>query len=218
MIPLRDVIPSRTTPGVTISLIAINAIVFLYELALPEGAREAFLVAHGLIPAHATALTILASMFLHDGWLHVGGNMLSLWIFGDNVEDRLGHGRFLIFYLLMGGVASAAQIWSDPGSLVPVIGASGAIAGVMGAYLVLFPRSRILVLIFLLVFVDVVEIPAVFFLVFWFVMQIGATVFRGPDVAQGVAVVAHAAGFAAGAGAVLLFRRPDRQRVEWWSE
>jgi membrane associated rhomboid family serine protease len=218
MIPLRDVIPSRTTPFVTIAIIVLNAVVFVYELALPEPARTSFLLTHGLIPAHATALTILTSMFLHDGWVHVGGNMLSLWIFGDNVEDRMGHGRFLVFYLLMGAVAASAQIWSDPGSLIPVIGASGAIAGVMGAYLVLFPRSRVLVLVFLVFIVDVVEIPAVFFLAFWFVLQIAATVFRGPDIAQGVAVVAHAAGFAAGAAGVLLFRRRERQRVEWWSE
>ena len=216
MIPLRDVIPSRTPPFVTLALIAANVIVFVYELALPGPALTRFFYAHGLVPAEFTWATAVSSMFLHSGWLHIGGNMLSLWIFGDNVEDRMGHARFLIFYLLVGLVATLAQAAADWGSGLPLVGASGAIAGVMGAYFVLFPSSRILVLVFLLFFVDVVEIPALFYLGFWFLLQIVGGAGRVGDTGGGVAFWAHAAGFIAGIVGVLVFRRRERQRVDWW--
>ncbi len=151
--------------------------------------------------------------------MHFAGNMLYLWIFGDNVEDRVGHGRFIAFYLLCGTAAALAQTMSAPGSLVPMVGASGAIAGVMGAYFVLYPKSRVLTLIPFPI--TVVEIPAVYLLGLWFVMQFvsGMATLNPPDetaLAGGIAFWAHAAGFGAGVVLVFLFRRPERQRVEWW--
>jgi membrane associated rhomboid family serine protease len=220
MIPLRDVIPSRTVPFVTISLIAVNAVAFLFELSLPHTAREVFIREYGVVPAAFAWSSVVTSMFLHGGWLHVLGNMLYLWIFGDNVEDRLGHARFLLFYLLCGAAGALAHVASAPHSLVPTIGASGAIAGVMGAYFVLYPRSRVLTLIPIIFFVDIVEIPAIFFLGFWFLMQVfsgvGSIAMTNGTDAGGVAFWAHVAGFVAGVLGVFLFRRPERQRVEWW--
>jgi len=216
VIPLRDIIPSRTTPFVTLALIAANVIVFVYELTLSGPELEAFFFAHGLIPAQFTWTAAITSMFIHSGWLHIGGNMLSLWIFGDNIEDRMGHARFLIFYLLVGLVATLAQSAADWGSTLPLVGASGAIAGVMGAYFVLFPTSRVLVLVFLLFFVDVVEIPALLYLGFWFLLQIVSGVGRVGETGGGVAFWAHAGGFLAGIVGVLLFQRRERQRVDYW--
>jgi membrane associated rhomboid family serine protease len=159
-------------------------------------------------------------MFLHGGWLHFLGNMLYLWIFGDNVEDRFGHGRYLVFYLLCGTLAALAQVFTAPSSTVPMVGASGAIAGVLGAYLVMFPRSRVLTLVPIIFFIQIVEVPATILLGLWFVLQlvngIGAlSVARGSEIG-GVAFWAHAAGFASGMALVWLFRRRERERVEWW--
>ena len=145
MIPLRDVIPSRSTPVVTIGIIVLNAVVFAYQLSL-GAAGQAFIFANGLVPSEFSLITLITSMFLHGGLMHFGGNMLYLWIFGDNVEDRMGHGRFVVFYLLCGVAAALAQTWANPNSPVPMVGASGAIAGVMGAYFVMYPRSRIVTL------------------------------------------------------------------------
>ncbi len=216
MFPLRDVIPSRTTPGVTIGLIVVNALVFVWQLTLPEHAMETWFQRYGLVPAHFMWTAAFTSMFLHAGWWHIGGNLLFLWIFGDNVEDRMGHARFLVFYLLTGVTAALAQTWANPESVLPLVGASGAIAGVMGAYLVLFPHSRVLVLVFLLFYIDVVEIPAVFFLGLWFVMQLVLGVGRmASDSAMGgVAYWAHAAGFVFGIIGVWIFRKPERQQWE----
>jgi membrane associated rhomboid family serine protease len=219
VIPLRDVIPSRTTPFVTVTLIAINTLAFLYELSLGE-LLERFLFDFGLVPATFSWVAVLTSMFLHGGLLHFGGNMLYLWIFGDNVEDRMGHGRFLAFYLLCGAVAALAQTVFDPDSIVPMVGASGAIAGVMGAYFVLYPHSRIVTLLPFIV-IQVIEVPAILFLGIWFLMQflsgIGSIAdTAGSGRAGGVAFWAHVAGFAAGLVAVFAFRRPERQKVEWW--
>ena len=221
MIPLRDVIPSRTTPYVTIGIIVVNALVFWFELSMPAPARQAFMFQLGLVPATFTWLTLLTSMFLHAGWLHIIGNMWFLWIFGDNVEDRLGHGRYLAFYLLAGAAAGLAQTLVNPTSPVPTIGASGAIAGVMGAYLVLYPHSRVLTLIWLFIFVDIIEIPAVFFLGFWFLVQLFSgvgSVAQAAGSQGGIAFWAHVAGFLFGLTAVFAFRRPERQRAEWWNE
>ena len=218
MIPLRDVIPSRTTPVVTVSLIAANVTVFLYELTLGRGVEE-FTRVFGLVPADFSWFTLFTSMFLHGGLFHVGGNMLYLWIFGDNVEDRMGHGRFLAFYVLCGTAAALTQVFTSPDSTVPMVGASGAIAGVMGAYFVLYPRSRIVTLIPLFFFFQIVEIPAIFFLGIWFVMQFLSGVGSiAASATGGVAFWAHIGGFVAGVGGVLLFRRPERQRVEWWHD
>src|ERR1051325_754599 len=201
MIPLRDIIPSRTTPVVTISLIAINVFVFLYELSLGR-AVDAFTLYWGLVPAAFSWVAVFTSMFLHGGLMHVAGNMLYLWIFGDNVEDRMGHGRFLVFYLRCGVAAALGQTITAPDSTVPMVGASGAIAGVMGAYFVLYPRSRIVTGVLLFIFIRVIEIPAIVFLGVWFLMQfisgigaIGSTIGRSSG---GVAFWAHVAGFVMG--------------------
>jgi membrane associated rhomboid family serine protease len=222
MIPLRDIIPSRTTPVVTIAIIAINVLVFLYELSLGR-AVDAFTLYWGLVPAAFSWVAVLTSMFLHGGIMHVAGNMLYLWIFGDNVEDRMGHGRFLVFYLLCGTAAALAQTITQPDSVVPMVGASGAIAGVMGAYFVLYPKSRIVTLIPLFFIFQVVEVPAILFLGIWFLMQfingLGSIVtVAGGQSAGGIAFWAHVAGFVAGISGVVVFRRPERQRVEWWHD
>jgi membrane associated rhomboid family serine protease len=220
MIPLRDVIPSRTTPVVTIAIIVVNALVFLREFSLGPEANE-FIIAYGLIPAAFSWATLLTSMFVHGGFLHFAGNMLYLWIFGDNVEDRMGHGRFLTFYLLCGTAAALAQTIMSPDSVVPMVGASGAIAGVMGAYFVMYPHSRIVTLVPIFLFIQLIEIPAIFFLGIWFLMQFLSGVgsiatAAGRQPAGGVAFWAHVAGFVAGVGGVFLFRRPERQSVDWW--
>src|SRR6195256_169167 len=172
MIPLRDVIPSRTTPYITVTIIVLNAAAWLIEINLPPDVLPLFLRDYGVVPAYVRVTTLFTSMFLHGGWSHVIGNMWYLWIFGDNVEDRLGHGRFIVFYLLCGIAAAIGQIVMDPTSTVPTIGASGAIAGVMGAYFVLFPKSRVLTLIPLIIVFDIIELPAIFLLGFWFLLQL----------------------------------------------
>ena len=222
MIPLRDVIPSRTTPVVTISLVILNALIFLYELSLGDQVNE-FMFSFGLVPAYFSWVNVVTSMFLHGGFLHAAGNMLYLWIFGDNVEDRMGHGRFLAFYLLCGIAAALAQTITVPNSMIPMVGASGAIAGVMGAYFVLYPHSRIVTLVTLLIFWQIMEVPAVIFLGIWFLMQFLSGVgsiasATAGEPAGGIAFWAHVAGFAAGVLGVMVFRRPERQRVEWWNE
>jgi membrane associated rhomboid family serine protease len=220
MIPLRDIIPSRTTPFVTITLIVVNALVFFYQLSLGP-LVEQFVLYYGLVPAAFSWITLFTSMFLHGSFLHFAGNMLYLWIFGDNVEDRMGHGRFIVFYFLCGAAAALAQTITDPSSVVPMVGASGAIAGVMGAYFVLYPRSRILTLVPIFFFIQLIEVPAIFFLGIWFVMQflsgaVGTIANAAGEPAGGVAFWAHVAGFAAGMSAVGVFKRPERQRVDWW--
>lgn len=217
MIPLRDVIRSRTRPVVTVSLIVVNALAFLYEQSLTTREFERFIMAWGLVPAAFSWVTLFTSMFLHGGWMHILGNMLYLWIFGDNVEDRMGHGRFLVFYLLCGVGAAMLQMWFSPGSRLPMVGASGAIAGVLGAYLVLFPRSRVLTLVPVFVFIHIIEVPAIVLLGFWFVLQLMSGVGNlGRADVGGVAFWAHAGGFVVGMLAVWFFKRPERQRVEWW--
>jgi membrane associated rhomboid family serine protease len=216
VIPLKDVIPSRTVPVVTILLITLNALAFLFELSLPNGVLEVFLRVYGVVPGDFNSLTLLTSMFLHGGWLHFLGNMLYLWIFGDNVEDQLGHGRFVFFYILCGMAAGLAHVFMNPQSLVPTIGASGAIAGVMGAYFVLYPHSRILALLPLFIFWEIIEVPAIFFLGIWFVMQffsgVGSIAMGARASSGGVAFWAHVAGFLAGMVGVFLLRKPSRRQ------
>jgi membrane associated rhomboid family serine protease len=209
MIPLRDVIPSRTFPFFTVSFIVLNSVAFLFELSLPRRELQKLVYVYGVVPAHFDALSFITSMFLHGGWGHFFSNMLFLWIFGDNVEDRLGHARFVVFYLLCGVSAAVAHVYMNPTSTVPTIGASGAIAGVLGAYFVLYPHSRVLALVPLFI---IVEVPALIFLGFWFMMQlyyVGST-------DTNVAFWAHIAGFAAGIAGVLVLRKPSRHR--WRSE
>jgi membrane associated rhomboid family serine protease len=219
MIPLRDVIPSRTKPVITISLIVINVLIFLFQVSLSERGQEAFVYAFGLVPAYFSFATVFTSMFVHGGFAHLIGNMLFLWIFGDNVEDRLGHGRYLMFYFLCGFLAALSQLFLDPDSTVPMVGGSGAIAGVMGAYLVLYPHSRVLMLFPFPVFLF--ELPAIVFLGMWFFLQflngIGQLpVFQQDQISGGVAFWAHVMGFITGLVLVVFMRRPERTRVEWW--
>ncbi len=215
MIPLRDVIPSRTAPIVTVGIIVLNALVFLFEWTLPERQLEMFVRDFGLVPALFSWPAVVSSMFLHGGWMHVGGNMLYLWIFGDNVEDRVGHGRFVFFYLGCGIAAALAQTVLRPHSVIPMVGASGAIAGVMGAYFVLFPHSRILTLVPLIIVWEVIELPAVVLLGFWFLLQlfsgVGSIAATTAEDIGGVAFWAHVAGFAAGALGIFVVRRPERR-------
>ena len=220
MIPLRDVIPSRSTPYITVTLIVINAVAWLYELTIPGDLLPVYLQLYGVVPADFSTPTLVSSMFLHGSWSHFIGNMWYLWIFGDNVEDRVGHGRFIAFYLLCGVVAALGHVAMDPSSTLPTIGASGAIAGVMGAYFVLYPQSRVLTLIPLVIYVEIIELPAVLLLGFWFVMQLfnaGVIAVTANSSSGGIAFVAHVAGFVAGLAGVFVFRK-RRRTTEWWAE
>jgi membrane associated rhomboid family serine protease len=217
MIPLKDDIPSYRAPIVTVALICINCLIYLYLLFLGE-AYQLALVKWGTIPYEVThgqeltpqlgfsiPLSLFSSMFLHGGFFHLAGNMLYLWIFGDNVEDLLGHVKFLVFYLLCGLAASFLHILTTPDSQVPMVGASGAIAGVLGAYMIRFPRARILTLIFFGFFIRVVAIPALFVLGFWFILQL---LYGLPSIGStggGVAWFAHVGGFIAGIVLLKLF-------------
>ncbi|HXH28640.1 MAG TPA: rhomboid family intramembrane serine protease, partial [Candidatus Polarisedimenticolia bacterium] len=217
MIPLRDDNPTRTVPLITIALVAINAGLFVWEMLLPGPRQAALLARLSIVPAaiaHASPLdppallhqvaTLFTAMFLHGSLLHVAGNMLYLWIFGNNIEDVMGHARFLAFYLICGLTGSLAQVAASPASTVPLLGASGAIAGVLGAYLVMFPAARVETLIFLFVFARVVPIPAVIVLGVWLLIQI---VNAGRVAPGGVAWFAHLGGFGAGLALLPLFRR-----------
>ena len=231
MVPLRDENPPRITPYVTYALIALNFLVFFYEISLAPPQLESFFRTWGVLPVELTAdlrgdpqfaglgefATLFTSQFLHAGLLHVGGNMLYLWIFGNNVEDQMGHVRFLVFYLLCGALAVLAQWYFSPLSNVPSLGASGAIAGVMGAYILRFPQVRILTLIPVFIFFTTFRIPAILFLGFWFVQQAlyGVASLDAPAMVGmeggGIAYWAHAGGFVFGAvlGPIFgLFSRP----------
>jgi membrane associated rhomboid family serine protease len=216
MIPLRDDRPTRTFAFVTVALIVLNAVVFWHELSLSTPDRaQAFFADFALTPAHLTQApspdsyrTIFTSMFLHGGWMHIIGNMLYLWIFGRNVEDSVGHFRFIFFYLLCGVAAAAAQIGISPDSTIPMIGASGAISGVLGAYLLLFPRARVLVLFPIWIFWRVFYVPALLLLVFWFGMQLlSGLAVLGADINGGVAFWAHVGGFVAGMLLIPIFKK-----------
>jgi len=215
MIPLRDVIPSRTFPFVTITIIVINALAWFLELSMDPRDLNRFLYMYGVVPGDFHPVTLVTSMILHGSWSHVIGNMWYLWIFGDNVEDRCGHGRFAVFYLLCGFAAAGGQILMSADSLVPTIGASGAIAGMMGAYFVLYPQSRVLTFVPFPLF-DVIEVPATFLLGFWFLMQLfsaGAVATAAHAGGGGVAFAAHVVGFITGMGGIFVFRKrePTRQ-------
>ena len=214
MLPLSDHNPRRTAPVVNSLLIAANVLMFFWEMSLgydiePVLAHVAFVPARfWYAPAMVPSLfSALVSMFLHGGWLHLGGNMLYLWIFGDNIEDRLGHFRYLVFYLACGFAATLAHAIVNPGSRLPSIGASGAIAGVLGAYILLFPRVRVTTLIPIFIFIIVREVPAIFVLGIWFVFQLFVGVSSlgvSPEQAGGVAYFAHIGGFVAGMILVVL--------------
>ncbi len=215
MLPLRDEMRTRQTPYVTYGLIAVNVLVYLWEMLVSMG-NPYYQYAFALVPASFlrgitvfNVLTIFTSMFMHSGLAHIGGNMLYLWIFGDNVEEAMGRGRFLLFYFLGGLGASIAHILTNPGSEIPTVGASGAIAAVLGAYLLLFPRNRILTLIWLGFFVRLTMIPSTIVLGFWFILQLfqGLLSLGGPDVG-GVAFWAHIGGFVIGLIGARIFTLP----------
>lgn len=213
MIPLRDTQPSYTTPIVTIGLILANVAAFFYEVSLDTFSLNHLLAQYGIIPARFQVSDLMTSMFLHGGWMHLIGNMWFLWIYGDNVEDVLGHSRYLLFYVLCGVAAGLVQVIFSPGSRIPTVGASGAIAGVMGAYMAKFPHSRILTLIPFIIFFTTVEIPAVLILAYWFIIQLfsGVGDLRHADAAKGgVAFFAHVGGFAAGWLLIRMFHTRDR--------
>jgi membrane associated rhomboid family serine protease len=209
MIPLRDVNPSTSTPVVTLALIAVNIAVFLYEVTLDPYSRNHFITACGVVPARLQVQNLFTSIFVHGGWLHLIGNMWFLWIFGDNIEDILGRWRYLFFYLATGIAASAAQIAVSPDSRVPMVGASGAIAGVMGAYLLRFPHARVLTLVPILIFFTTFELPALVILIYWLALQLFSGFGQIGDMhlaRGGVAFFAHIGGFAAGMGLISLMR------------
>jgi membrane associated rhomboid family serine protease len=222
MIPLKDTIPSRTFPVVNIALVVINCLVFLYELSLGP-TLSPFIDRYGIIPAHffnaqtvSDMITPLFSfMFLHGGWLHIISNMLYLWIFGDNVEDRMGPIGYLMFYLICGMASGLVQLFIAPASRIPIVGASGAIAGVMGAYLLLYPFGRVVTLIVFFIFIDVVQIPAFFFLAFWFMLQFFSGAFSLAGQEGGVAWWAHVGGFLCGLLMVYPFTR--RKKPARWA-
>lgn len=222
MIPLRDANPIRTTPVVNYLIIAVNVLVFFWELQLGPGLEQAlfevaFIPARFWMPGYLlpNIVTIFISMFLHGGFLHIASNMLYLWIFGDNIEDQLGHFRYLVFYLLCGFGATLSHAFFNPTSRVPSIGASGAIAGVLGAYILLFPRARVLTFIPIFFFFTVRELPAIFILGLWFVLQlfsgVGSLSMAGQEQAGGVAYFAHIGGFVLGM-ILIAVMRPRRRR------
>ncbi len=210
MIPLRssERIYSRTV--VVPTLIVINLLIYLYEFLLSDRALERFTMLFGIVPDQLHVVTLLTSMFVHGSWIHVLGNMLFLWVFGRNIEDLLGSGRFLSFYIVCGLLAGVAHVIFNPYSRFPTIGASGAIAGVMGAYLIKFPRSQIDSLIPLFIFFTRIAVPAPLWLVFWFVLQFVEGLGQTSYNQGGVAWVAHVGGFIAGMALIRLF--PSRQR------
>jgi membrane associated rhomboid family serine protease len=215
MIPLRALIYNSSFPAITLALIIANALVFLYEMILPPYAAAAFEQHYALIPDRLLLSSFLTSMFLHAGWLHIIGNMWFLWVFGSHIETALGSVRYLAFYLLSGLAASVAQFVVSLGSPVPTVGASGAIAGVMGAFLLLYPRARIDTLIFIVIFITRIQIPAAFMLLYWFVLQLfgGLSSFDRVFGNQGgVAYFAHVGGFLAGLAMVALFRATGQIR------
>jgi membrane associated rhomboid family serine protease len=227
MIPIGDVNPRRSFPVATVGLILMNVGVFLYQLTLTPEAQDVFIASAALIPQRllgapslGAAITLVTAMFVHSGWLHLIGNMIFLWVFGDNVEDRLGILPFLGIYLLTGLAASAAQVASAPASTIPIVGASGALSGIAGVYLVLFPRARVRVLLPIFVFVRIIEVSALAFFAIWFLLQaVQGLADIGGTGDGGVAWFAHMGGFLAGVVVGLLVRGGSRlvrpPRDEW---
>jgi membrane associated rhomboid family serine protease len=207
MIPLRALLLRNSTPVMTLSIIIVNTFCFLFEMAQPVYLRNAFIEHYALIPDRLYLPSFVTSMFLHGGWLHLIGNMWFLWVFGSHIEDTMGAGRFLIFYLISGIASAAVQFVVYLGSPIPTVGASGAIAGVMGAFLILYPRVRVLTLIFIVIFVTTYDLPAALMLIYWFLLQLlsGLGSLASVSQAQSIAWFAHVGGFLAGILLVRLF-------------
>lgn len=227
MIPLRDNIPSTTLPFVTYGLIGANVLAFLFELSLGPN-LERFMYIFGVVPANVTTIIseapqlihyavfpFFTSIFLHGGWMHLLGNMLYLYIFGDNVESALGHLRYLVFYLSCGVAASVVHIMFNSGSDMPTVGASGAIAGILGAYFLLFPKAKVITLVPIFFFITIIKVPALLFLGLWFLIQfLSGSMALGGGAAAGVAWWAHIGGFAVGAGYTVFRYRMIRERMK----
>ena len=218
MIPLRAILLRNSTPVMTLLIIAVNTLLFLFEIAQPPYMRNSFIEHYALIPDQLHLTALITSMFLHGGWLHLIGNMWFLWVFGSHIEDVMGPAKFLIFYLISGVASALVQTVLNFGSPVPTIGASGAIAGVMGAFLILYPRVRVVTLIFIVDFVTTLDIPAAFMLLYWFVLQLlsGVSSLASVTQAQGIAWFAHVGGFLAGILLIRLFAR-SRSRYRYSS-
>ena len=222
MIPLHDDNPAKRPPAVTVTIIGACVLAFLWQISHGSEGQQRIVYSLGLIPAVLVgdrqlapelvmvpaSLTVLTSMFLHGGWMHLIGNMLYLWIFGNNVEDAMGHGRFVLFYLLCGGAAAAAQTVLNPSSTIPMIGASGAVSGVLGAYALLYPHARVLVGIPLGFYIHALYLPAMAVLGFWFLLQLVSSLLSEPGEA-GVAFYAHVGGFLAGVALIPVFKHRD---------
>lgn len=226
MIPLKDNNPTARFPIITILLILANSAVFLYSSVLGDAARD-LIYRYAVIPGDIMTMgdlsgrgaflalgTLVTSQFLHGGFLHIGSNMLFLWIFGNNVEDRFGPLFFIVFYPLCGVVAALTQVFGDPASTVPMLGASGAIAGVMGAYLLMYPRAQVLTLIWIVFFIRLIWLPAYFIIIYWVIIQVVSQVYlEGQQ--GGVAYLAHIGGFASGIALCLIFRVFGKGEGRW---
>lgn len=200
MIPLRALLLRRGTPAVTLAIIAINVLAFIVQLEQPAYLQRSFLIKYALVPDHFHASALLTSMFLHGGWMHLIGNMWFLWVFGSHLEEGVGSAKYLIFYLLSGVASAAIQLAVNLGSPIPTLGASGAIAGVMGGFMVLYPRARVVTLVFIIIFITTIELPAAFMLLYWFAIQLlsGLSSVSSFSDSGGVAWFAHVGGFLAG--------------------
>ena len=220
MIPIRDDNPVTTTPFVTVGIIIVNVVVFFFQFTQPPELQVQTVYAWGAIPARLFGggdplawITVFTSMFMHGGIMHIGGNMLYLWIFGNNIEDRIGHFKFIIFYLLCGFAAAIGHALINPASDVPMVGASGAISGVLGAYILLFPRAKVIVMVIFFFILRFIAVPAYLALGLWFVLQLTG-ILGGPQDGGGVAFMAHVGGFVFGLATIYLYRpkRPMLRR------
>ena len=222
MIPLRDVIPSRTFPAVSLALVGLNTATFLYQQLLTADERTALASQFGLTPQAVTWWTLLTAMFLHTDWIQFACNTIALWLFGENVEDRMGRGRMLAFYLLAGVVTAVVHAWPQPAAATPAVGASGAVAGVLGAYFRLFPRSRVLTFVPVPGAGPLMELPAASFLGFWAVALVLSALLQmtraGAGPVTGWSFASCTIAFLAGALLIRVLRRDERMRVEWWHE
>jgi membrane associated rhomboid family serine protease len=217
MIPLRALLYRQSPPTMTLLIIAANVFCFLFEISQPIWLRDRFIEHYALVPDRLHLTAFITSMFLHGGWLHLIGNMWFLWVFGSHIEDAMGSAKFLVFYLISGIASALVQFITNPGSPIPTIGASGAIAGVMGAFLVLYPRVRVVTLIFIVFFITTTELPAAIMLIYWFAIQVlsGLGSLSSVSQAQGIAWFAHVGGFLAGFLLIRFFHSSRRRRYSY---
>lgn len=217
MIPLRALLFRRGTPTVTLLLIAANVVIFLVEIGQPAYLQRAFLERYALVPDQLRASALITSMFLHGGWMHLIGNMWFLWVFGSHLEEAVGSAKYLIFYLLSGVASAVIQLMMNLGSPIPTLGASGAIAGVMGGFMILYPRARVVTLVFIVIFITTLELPAAFMLLYWFALQLlsGLSSVSSFSDQGGVAWFAHIGGFLAGLLLIRTFANTGAGRARY---